>query len=249
MRLLVLLYALYIAAVAAVMARRGIWGAKPFAAATSAGAIKKVLVIGATGGTGQQLVRQALDRGYEVTAFVRDPAKLEIRHPQLHVVRGDVMDRRSVEDAVAGQDAVISALGHRRLFVPSTVQTEGMRNILRAMEKQGVRRLVAVTALGLGDSVGKLGLLSTLLIYPFILAIYFWDKSRQEQLIGASDLDWIVVRPGVLTEGPKRGSYRHGKAVGSYLGLSKIGRADLADFMLNQLSDDTYLRTAPGVEW
>lgn len=248
MRLALLLYSLYVAAVAAVMGRRGIWGAKPFGP-TAGRPIKKVLVIGATGGTGQELVRQALDRGYEVTAFVRDPAKLRIAHPQLRVVRGDVTDPSSVEDAVEGHDAVVSALGHRRLFVPSTVQTEGMRNILSAMERHGVRRLVAVTALGLGDSVGKLGLLSVLVVYPLILAVYFWDKGRQEQLIKESELDWIVVRPGVLTDGAKRGSYRHGHGVGSYLGMSRIGRADLADFMLNQLTDDTYLRSAPGVEW
>jgi putative NADH-flavin reductase len=247
MRRLLLLYSLYVAAVAAVMGRRGIWARKPARAAGSGRTIRKVLVIGATGGIGQQLVRQALELGYETTAFVRDPAKVTITHPQLRVARGDVLDLASVEAAMEGQDAVVSALGQRQLFVPSNMQTEGMRNILQAMETRGVRRIVCVTALGLGDSVGKLGLATTLLVFPFILAIIFWDKSRQEQLIATSKLDWTVVRPPVLTDGPKTGTYRHGHDVGSYIVTSRLSRADVADFVLKQLTSDQYLRMAPGI--
>jgi len=247
MKLLLFCYLLYVGLVAAIMRARGVHAATPSPRSAAPGTIRRVLVIGATGGTGRELVKQALERGYEVTAFVRTPAKLALTHPQLKIVRGDVLDAAAVQAAVAGQDAVVSALGHRRLFVPSRVQTEGMRNVLQAMEQHHVRRLVCVTALGLGDSVGKLGLLATLLVYPFILAIYFWDKSQQEQLIGASELDWVIVRPGVLTDAPKSRSYRHGHHVGSYLSMSRIGRADVADFMLNQLNDDTYLRQAPGI--
>lgn len=245
---LLLLFVGYGAAVSAIMARRGVW---PATSAPRPGstppAIRKVLVIGATGGTGRELVKQALERGYEVTAFVRDPAKLGTTHPQLKIVRGDVLDYASLEPAVRGQDAVVSALGHRRLFVPSRVQSEGTRNVLRAMETQGVRRFVAETALGLGSSAGKLGLLPSLTFLPLVLPIYFWDKSRQEQVIAASDVDWVIVRPGVLTDAPKSASYRHGVEVGSYFGITRSSRADVADLMLNQLTDDTYLRSAPGI--
>ena len=244
-----LIFLLYALAVSAVMARRGFWSPTMATMKSSGRRIERVLVVGATGGTGRELVSQALEQGYEVTAFVRDPAKLQLTHPRLKITRGDVLDANSVDAAVRDQDAVVSALGHRRLFVPSRVQTDGTRNILRAMEAHGVRRFVCETALGLGNSAGRMGLLGTFFVLPVILPIYFWDKSRQEQVIAASPLEWVIVRPGVLTNGAKRGVYRHGYDVGSYIWPARIGRADVADFMLNQLTDDQYLQTAPGVVW
>ena len=209
----------------------------------------RVLIVGATGGTGQQLVKQALERGYAVTAFVRDPSRLQVDHPQLTVVQGDVLDESSVEAAVRGQDAVLSALGHRRYFYPTRILSEGTRNILRAMETHGVQRLVCETSLGIGDSAGRMGLYYTLFVIPVILPFYFWDKTRQEQMIAGSNVEWVIARPGVLTNDDWRGGARHGREVGSFLLTVHISRADVADFMLNQLSSDTYLRTAPGVCW
>ena len=209
----------------------------------------RLLIIGATGGTGQQLVTQALDRGHQVTALARRPDRVEQRHERLNVVRGDVLDYASVEDAVRGQNAVFSALGHKRWIGPSHILSEGTRNVIRAMEKHGIRRLVCETSLGLGESWGRLGIYYTFFVIPFILPFYFWDKRRQESVIRASTLDWIIVRPGALTNGPKRGACRHGARIGSWLWTVRISRADVADFMLNQLSDDTYLRSTPGVCW
>ena len=177
----------------------------------------RVLVIGATGGTGRQLVQQALEQGHQVTAFVRNPAKLKIVHPNLRIARGDVLDYESVEAAMRGQSAVLSALGHKRFFYPNKIQSDGMRNILRAMKTCDVPRLICETALGIGNSVGRLGLPHTFFILPLILPFYMWDKLRQEDLIIASDRDWVIVRPGVLTNGEARGNYRHGPKVGSYL--------------------------------
>lgn len=244
-----LLFLLYAIAISAVMARRGVWSATASSMKSSGRRIERVLVIGATGGTGRQLLTQALERGYEVTAFVRNPMKLSRTHPRLKIMQGDVMDFGSVEAAVRGQDAVVSALGHRRLFYPTRVQSEGTRNVLRAMKTHGVGRLVCETSLGLGNSVGRMGLLSTCFVLPVILPIYFWDKTRQEQIIAASDREWVIVRPGILTNGAKRGVYRHGFDAGSYLWSARISRADVADFMLNQLTNDQYLQTAPGVVW
>jgi putative NADH-flavin reductase len=207
----------------------------------------RVLVIGATGATGRQLVQQALEQGHQVTAFVRDPSKLKIAHANLRIAKGDVLDYASVESAMRGQSAVLSALGHKRFFYPNRIQSDGMRNILQAMKTCDVPRLVCETALGIGNSVGRLGLPHTFLILPLILAFYMWDKLRQEQLIIASDRDWVIVRPGVLTSGEARGSYRHGPKVGSYLWPVKIARADVADFMLKQLTDDAYVGAAPGL--
>jgi len=206
-----------------------------------------VLIVGATGGTGRQLVEQALERGHVVTALARDPSALRIEHPRLTVVRGDVLDYRSVEAAVRGQDAVLSALGHKRFFYPTRILSEGTRNLLRAMETHGVQRFVCETALGIGDSAGRMGVYYTFFVIPIILPFYFWDKTRQERLIAASGASWVVVRPGALTNGAKRGRYRHGRNVGSFLWTVRISRADVADFMLNQMTDNTYLGTAPGV--
>jgi uncharacterized protein YbjT (DUF2867 family) len=205
------------------------------------------LVVGATGGTGGQLVTQALERGYAVTALVRDPSRLQVDHPKLTVIQGDVLDEGSVEAAMRGQEAVLSALGHKQYFHPTRILSEGTRTILRAMEAHSVPRLVCETSLGIGDSAGRMGLYYTLFVIPVILPFYFWDKTRQERMIARSDVEWVIVRPGVLTNGDKRGRSRHGRHVGGFFLTLRISRADVADFMLNQLASDTYLRAAPGL--
>jgi len=209
----------------------------------------RLLIVGATGGTGRQLVAQALERGYLVTALVRDPSKLQIDHAQLTVIQGDVLDEASIEAAMRGQEAVVSALGHKRYFYPTRILSEGTRNILRAMETHRVSRLVCETSLGIGDSAGRMGLYYTLFTIPVVLPFYFWDKTRQERMIAESNLEWVIVRPGVLTNADKRGRFYHGRQVGSFFRTVRISRADVADFMLNQLASDRYLRAAPGVAW
>jgi uncharacterized protein YbjT (DUF2867 family) len=209
----------------------------------------RVLVIGATGGTGRQLVTQALERGYAVTVLVRNPSKLNLEHPKLSVVHGDVLNAGAVEAAMRDQEAVVCALGHKRFLYPTRILSEGTRNILRAMETCRVPRLVCETALGIGDSAGRMGLFYTLFVIPVILPFYFWDKTRQEQVIVRSTVEWVIVRPGRLTNNGKRDRLRHGHHVGSFLWTVCISRADVADFMLNQLASDRYLRTAAGVCW
>jgi putative NADH-flavin reductase len=209
----------------------------------------RVLIVGATGGTGRQLVAQALERGHQVTALARNRAALDITHPRLRIVQGNVLDAASVEEAMRGQEAVISALGHKKFFPPNRILSEGTRNLVRAMEAQGVGRLICETALGLGNTAGRMGLYYTLFVIPVILPSYFWDKTRQERVVVTSRVNWIIVRPGALTNGARRGRYRHGSKVGSFLWTVRISRADVADFMLNQLTDDTYLRSAAAVCW
>lgn len=209
----------------------------------------RVLIVGATGGTGRQLVAQALERGHAVTAFVRDPSRLEIDHPQLTVVQGDVLDQASVESAMRGQEAVVSALGHKRFLYPTRILSQGTRNILRAMENRGIPRLVCMSSLGIGDSVGRMGVYYTFFVIPLILPFYFWDKTRQERIIAASRVGWVIVRPGSLTNGARRGQYRHGRRVGNFLWTVRISRADVADFMLDQIESDTHLGSAVGVSW
>jgi len=207
----------------------------------------RVIVFGATGRTGRQVVAQALERGHDVTAFVRNPAKLGLSHQRLSVARGNVMDAASVEAAMPGHDAALVALGHRRYLGPSHVLSHGTQNIVDAMKTHFVRRLVCETSLGVGDSFGRLGLYFTLFVIPVILPFYWYDKGRQESVVRGSSLDWVIVRPGQLTNGRKRGQYRHGPKVGNYLWSVSISRADVADFMLNQLGETPYLRTAVNI--
>ena len=148
-----------------------------------------------------------------------------------------------------GQDAVLCALGHKRYFYPTRILSEGSRNILRAMETHGVPRLVCETSLGIGDSAGRMGLYFTLFVIPVILPFYFWDKTRQERMIAESNVEWVIVRPGMLNNAAKRSRARHGRQVGSFFWTVRISRADVADFMLNQLASDECLRAAPGVAW
>ena len=241
-----LVFALYGIVLSAALARSGHHSERSASRDAPARQPERVLIIGATGGTGRQLVNQALERGYAVTALVRNPSRLHVDHPRLTVVRGDVLDPASVDEAVQGQDAVLSALGHKRYFGPTRILSEGSRNIVRAMERYGVPRFVCETSLGIGDSAGRMGLYYTLFVIPVILPFYFWDKTRQERIVAESRVEWVIVRPGMLTDGDRHGPARHGR-VGSYVATERISRADVADFMLNQLTSDIYLRAAPGV--
>jgi putative NADH-flavin reductase len=246
---LVFVFLLYAMTLSIGLARRGLRPPTRRVRPATEGRPTRVLIVGATGGTGRQLVEQALERGHVVTALARDPSALRIEHPRLRVVQGNVLDVSSVDASVRGQDAVLSALGHKRFFYPTRILSEGTRNVLRAMETHGVRRFICETALGVGSSAGRMGVAYTFFVIPVVLPFYFWDKTRQERLIAASRVHWVVVRPGALTDGAKRGGYRHGAHVGSLLRTVRVSRADVADFMLNQLTDDTYLEAAPGVCW
>ncbi len=246
---LLLLFLVYAIALSMALAGGGHWGRTASAPVDSTPRPERILIVGATGGTGRQLVAQALERGYTVTALARNPSRLQLTHPRLKVVRGDVQDGTSVDAAVQGQDAVLSALGHKRYLGPTRILSRGTGHLLRAMEAQGVSRFVCETSLGLGDSAFRLGLLYTLFIIPVILPFYFWDKTRQERMIAASRVSWVIVRPGVLTNGAKRGVVRQGARVGNALWGVRVSRADVAAFMLDQLESDTYVGTSPGVAW
>lgn len=207
-------------------------------------AAMKLIVFGASGKTGREIVAQALERGHDVTAFVRNPDRLKLTHERLSVARGDVMDAASVDAAMSGHDAVLVAIGHRRYLGPSHILSRGTQHIVEAMKTHVVRRLVCETALGVGDSTGRLGVYYTLFVIPVILPFYWYDKGRQERVVRDSGLEWVIVRPAQLTNGRRRGQYRHGPTVGSFLWSASISRADTAEFMLNQVGDTPYLRTA-----
>ena len=211
----------------------------------------KLIIFGATGGTGRLLVEQALAQGHAVTAFVRNPTKLAVEHANLNIVEGDVMDLASVVRAMQGQEAVLAALGAPALK-SGTVRSDGTRNIVRAMENTGVRRFVCQTSLGYGDSRQVLNMAPfhfRYFVVPFFLRGVFADHERQEECIKRSDLDWIIVRPGTLTDGERTGVFRHGFPATDKTITVSISRADVAGFMLQQLTDDAYLRNTPGLSY
>ena len=207
----------------------------------------KLLIVGATGATGLELMEQALEAGHAVTAFARRPAAVQLKHANLRVQQGDILDYSAVESAVRGQDAVLSALGVRRLGKNTTL-SDGTRNLIQAMETLLVKRLIVESSIGVGDSRKQLKGLYAWLWLPLLMRNIFADKEAQEALVRASRLDWVIVRPAILTNGPRTGRYKAGAApVTSF--ARKISRADTAEFMLKQLADDVYLHKTPGLSY
>ena len=206
----------------------------------------KVLVFGATGTTGRVVVERALELGYAVTAFVRNPAKVESKHANLTVFQGDAMDPASVEKAVQGHDAVLCSLG---AGLKGKVRSEGTRNIIRAMEKAKIRRFICQSTLGIGDSWDNLNFLWKYIMFRGLLRQAYADHVTQEDHVKQSRLDWTIVRPGAFTDGNLTGEYHHGFPGTDKTKKLKISRADVADFMLKQLTDNTYLHKTPGLSY
>jgi putative NADH-flavin reductase len=207
----------------------------------------KVLVFGAAGGTGRALVTQALAQAHEITAFVRTPAKFDMEHAGLSVVRGDVVDAAAVERAVVGQDAVLCALGAATPLKRDPTLVSGVDNIVHAMERSGPHRLIYLSFLGVRGGREQLSLLGGYVVAPLILRNIVADHEAKEGIISRSSLDWTIVRPPRLTNGPRTGSYRHGSDIKAASVVPTISRADVADFMLRQLDDHAYLHKAPAV--
>jgi len=208
----------------------------------------KLVIFGATGTVGREVVQQALEQGHTVTAFARRLNKLEMQHPQLNLAQGDVMDALAVEQAIRGQDAVVCVLGSGKTL-KSTIRSEGTQQIIQAMEAVGVRRLICLSTLGMGDSWSNLDFYWKYIMFGFILRQVFADHERQEALVRNSNLNWTIVRPGALTDGPRTGHYRHGFPSTARDIILQISRADVADFILKQLSDQSSLYQTPSLSY
>jgi putative NADH-flavin reductase len=201
----------------------------------------KILVLGASGPTGQQVVAQALERGHEVTALVRGPGKLTVTHDRLRLVTGTLPDDgRALGDAMQGQAAVISTLGVGRLLKPNGLIARSMPVIVQAMEAAGVRRLVFTSAYGVGETARDLPIIPRILIRLFLRDIYA-DKAAGEEILRRSSLEWTLVYPVTLTNGPRTGRYRVGERL-QLRGLPAVSRADVADLLLGQVDDGTFVR-------
>ncbi|WP_433444718.1 NAD(P)-dependent oxidoreductase [Nonomuraea sp. CA-141351] len=202
----------------------------------------RLAIFGATGGTGQQLVRQALDLGHEVTAVVRDASRLpaELRG-RLDVAETDVMNPYAITSAVKGRDAVLSAMGTRGSG-PTTVQSDSISSMIKAMTQVDARRLLMVSASGLVTDAGD-GPVTRYVLKPLVqrmLRHSYADLAKAERLLRASDLDWTIVRPSRLTDG-ERSAYRTARDLNVRRGLT-TSRADVAHCMLELVADRTSIR-------
>jgi len=189
----------------------------------------KLVVFGASGGTGREFVKQALERGYEVTAFVRNPQKLEFAHERLRLVVGDAMNREQASAAIAGQDAVVSCLGNPGMG-KSTAMNDMTGHIIDGMEEHGVKRILYVASAGIENELtGLIGKLA-----GWALRHVLADHRRAVERIKGAGMNWTIARPLQLTNGPLTGSYRQ-TAQGVPAGGSRISRADAAHYLVNAL--------------
>jgi uncharacterized protein YbjT (DUF2867 family) len=210
----------------------------------------KIVIFGAAGGTGRKLVEQALAERHEVIAFDRQLEALGLRHPKLSLIQGDIFNAAQVEAAITGQDAVVCVLGVK-VGTTLPVCSTGTEHIIAAMQKLGVKRFICQSAFAVAALDGEwqevLWIIPILPLFPKVKAM-FADKVRQEQLVRQSDLDWIIVRPARLTDDPKTGTYKVGLSLP--IGMtSHVGRCDVADFLLKQVNDNTYLRQVPRLRY
>jgi len=207
-----------------------------------------LLVIGASRGTGLETVKQALAAGHRVRAFARGAASIPLDAPGLEKLAGDALDALSVTRALTGVDAVIQVLGAPKsaqaVLTGTTLFSSATRILIDAMRAGSVRRLVAVTGLGAGDSRGHGGFLYDALMFPLILKRVYDDKDVQEQMIKASGLDWTIVRPGLLTSGPATGRARALTDPKDWQAGS-VSRADVAALLVREAIEGRYVGQTP----
>ena len=199
----------------------------------------KLLILGASGPTGRHLVDQALAAGHEVTAFARGEARLPTSAPRLVTAIGDATEARALEGAMAGHDAVLSALGAGN-SLRSEIASRAVAALVPAMRARGIKRVIYLSAFGVGETLEQASLVQRL-AYRTLLRRIFADKAKADSMLRQSDLDWTLVYPTVLTNGVRTGKYRVGERL-AMTGMPRISRADVASFMLAQVSSAEWLR-------
>ncbi len=209
----------------------------------------KLGLFGITGGTGAHVARLALERGHEVTAVAREPAAVKWAHPSLRVVRGDALDAGSLVGVLAGRDVVISTIGPRHRAPVTTIYSEGVLNIARATAADGARRLIAVVGLGVDpapDLPLPVAIAMRVMVRP-LFGFAYRDAAEMERQLAGVDVDWTSVRAPMLND-RERGSYRSATA-SSLRHPVRIGRADLARYLLDIAGDRATYRTWTEVAW
>jgi len=198
----------------------------------------KLFVIGATGRTGREIVQQALERGHQVTAFVRSPESITLKNERLTVLNGNAMDENQLFDAMQNHDAVLSALGPRRVFKPSSLLHDSALATTRAMHRSGVKRLVILSAAAHFPGIPNR-------IVSFILRSHMRDSLDMEEVVQASGLDWTIARPPRLTEEDYT-SYRSREGAALKMGFT-LSRKAVAAFMLDAIEQQKHFRKIVGI--
>jgi putative NADH-flavin reductase len=201
----------------------------------------KLLIFGASGATGHELVKQSLSLGHSVTAFVRDPSRLKINHNDLKVIRGSITSTVDLAGAIKGQDVVLSALGAENPFKFDAVVVNGVGKIIKVIEELGVPRFIYLSFIGVGEGRMHGGFVIRH-VASRILKTEIAGHDAREKMIRESNLNWTIVHAPTLTNGKKKGAYRSGENLSSNSFVVTISRADVADFMLSQCVDLTFKR-------
>ncbi len=203
----------------------------------------RLAVIGAAGATGKLIAKHALKAGHDVTAVVRDPAKMS-DVAGVRALQGDMMDVESLATALSGHDAVVFAAGPPHMKA-STARTDGARNTVTAMQRVGIKRLIAISGLGAGETRERMGFFVSRVIVPLILGRLLADQNGLEQAIRASDLDWTLVRPGEMKDAGSRGGVKVSQD-GTGITMN-VSRDDVAKFIVDELTSSKHIRNAPSL--
>ena len=206
----------------------------------------KVIVFGATGTIGALAVNRILADGHDVTAFARNPEKLNIKNAHLFMCAGDARDQDAVSTAISDHDAVVIALGSGKSR-KSDIRSQGTMSIIRGMQTHGVRRLVCQSTLGAHESWNNLNFFWKRIMFGILLRPIFLDHELQENLVRASGLDWTLVRPSAFVDGPALGTFKENFKPNERDLTLKISRADVAEFLKGQVVDTLYLHRAVGI--
>ncbi|MCK5766451.1 MAG: SDR family oxidoreductase [Bacteroidales bacterium] len=203
----------------------------------------KIILFGATGLTGREILKQALDHGHEVIAIVRNPNLIEFKHSNLTINEGDVLKMQTFEDALTGCDVVISAIGTGTSFSkarkPTTLYSDGFKNIITAMRKHRISRFVALLSVGTIPDPNEAFIHKTM-IRPMLKGTYDDMRRAESFLAKCDDIDWIGIRPLRLNNKPRTGKYRTGIDILPPKGVN-ISRADVAELMLIQMISEKYI--------
>lgn len=195
----------------------------------------KLLILGGSGGTGTQLVTQALAAGHDVTVLARNRSRIAMQHPQLRVLEGSVDGSRALTEAMQGQHAVVSALGKGKSFKSENLIEHSVTAIVNGMKQHDIRRLLFTSALGVGTTYADSPILAKMFFRTLLRGVYA-DKLIGDEMIRASGLDWTIVQPAVLTNGPMTRKYRCGEHL-ALTGMPAVSRADTAHYILDRLND------------
>jgi putative NADH-flavin reductase len=205
--------------------------------------MKKIIVFGATGGTGKLVVEQALESGYQVTVIVRNPFVVTLRHRQLNIIKGDVLQLNTFEEAMDGHDVVVSCVGTRQRG-PTNVYSKGISNIMKAMQGKNINRLICLSAIAVivppkSSRVMKFVIKN---ILQRLFGPMYADMLIMEKILSKSNLNWTVIRPSWLWNTQHTGKYR--TTINEHLpNPSKISRADLADYIITHLTDENTFKS------